>query len=630
MLREALRHHQSGELDRAAPLYERILTVEPRHAEALHYLGLLAFQRGRLEEAERKIRESLRVREEAFFRSNLGLVLQTKGDTAGAIEAFERALVLDPKLAETSSNLGTALAGVNRFEEAMLCYQRALAIKPDFFEAHNGAGNVLQAQGRFAEAAASYARAVSLAPRNADLWGNLASAFQGEGKVEEAIASYRMAVELRPDFAGANYNLGTALLKRGELGEAAERLEKAIRTNPEYVLAHNNLGNVYKEQGRFEEAMTCYERTISLEPGNVRAHYNIGCLLSDLGDRDGALKRYEMALAIQPDDAQVLFSVGLLQVMRGEFEAGWRNYEWRWDSQDHDTPERHYPQPRWMGEKLDNGRLLLWAEQGVGDEIMFAGLVADAVRTGSDCILDCDPRLQPMFARSFPEVEVVSGFDAVRSVEAGVAAQIPVASLPGLFRRSEAAFGRTVSPYLLADPERRARFRERYADGGTCVVGVAWFTRGKKSGRVRSVGLGALTTLFGIPNLRWVSLQYGDGDALQAEVDSLGLAVTVDREVDQMTDMDGFAAQVGAMDLVITIDSSAAHLAGALGIPCWVLLPFAADWRWSDGRTDSPWYPRTRLFRQKGLGEWRAVVEEVREALTGIHIDGRVGAAGGR
>ncbi|RXH54769.1 TPR repeat [Granulicella sibirica] len=496
----------------------------------------------------------------------------------------------------------------------MLCYQRALAIKPDFFEAHNGVGNVFQAQGRFAEAAASYARAVSLAPRNADLWGNLASAFQGEGKVDEAIASYRMAVELRPDFATANYNLGTALFKNGELEEAAGRLEAAVRANPEYVLAHNNLGNAYKELERFEEAMACYERALALKPDSARAHYDIGCLLGDLGDCHGALKRYEMALAIQPDDAQVQFSMGLLQVMRGEFETGWRNYERRWHSHDHDTPERGFPQPPWAGEKLEAGRLLLWAEQGVGDEIMFAGLVAEAVRTGNDCILDCDPRLRSMFARSFPEVEVVSGFDATLSLEAGVAAQIPVASLPRLFRRSEAEFGRTDSPYLFADSVQRRRLRERYTDGRP-VVGVAWFTRGKKTGQVRSAGLGALEPLFGVPNVRWMSLQYGDPDVLQAEINSVGAPVLVDRDIDQMKDMDGFAAQVAAMDLVITIDSSAAHLAGALGVRCWVMLPFAADWRWLGGRDDSPWYPGMRLFRQRQRGEWGPVVEKVREAL---------------
>jgi Flp pilus assembly protein TadD len=476
-------------------------------------------------------------------------------------------------------------------------------------EAQNGLGNVLQAQGRAEEAIGCYERALAAAPTNADLCGNLASALQGQGRLEEAVALYRRAVAARPEFAEAEYNMGTALLILGREDEATECFERAVGIRPEYGLAWNNLGNLYKARGRFEEAMGCYRRVLQIGPESARAHYNLGCLLGDLGEREAALEEYRMALELEPGDAQVEFSVGLIQLLRGELAEGWRRYERRWQAVDHDTPAREYGLPLWQGERVA-GKVLLWGEQGVGDEILFAGLVPDALRTGNAIVLDCDSRLKPLFARSFRGVEVVSGYQP----GGDVAAQMPVGSLPGLFRRAEGDFTRTVSPYLQADPAERARFRTRYGDGRR-VVGIAWFTRGKKSGRARSIALEALRPVLDVAGIRWVSLQYGDADALQAEVEASGASVMVERMVDQTKDMDRFAGQVSAMDLVVTIDNSAAHLAGALGVPTWVMLPYAPDQRWFLEREDSPWYPATRLFRQERIGEWGGVVERVREAL---------------
>ena len=238
------------------------------------------------------------------------------------------------------------------------------------------------------------------------------------------------------------------------------------------------------------------------------------------------------------------------------------------------------------------------------------------MRTGNGLVLDCDARLKPLFARSFPDVEVVSGCGPERSVEMNVAAHLPSGSLPGLFRRSAEDFGATASPYLLADGVERERFRAKYADGRR-VVGLAWRTNSRKTGRSRSIELKALETLFARDGIKWVSLQYGEHGKLEDELAEAGAPVSVDRSLDQLVDIDRFAAQVAAMDLVISIDNSTAHLAGALGIPTWVLLPSVPDWRWMLGREDSLWYPTMRLFRQKSMGDWGPVVEAVVGELAG-------------
>ncbi len=385
------------------------------------------------------------------------------------------------------------------------------------------------------------------------------------------------------------------------------------------------MGNVLQTQhdDQLEEAVACYERALAIKPNYAEAHYNLGCALRALGRTDEALAHYRMALAFKPDYIAAGLRESLTQLLKGDFRAGWRNYERRWRSKDHGTPMRSYPQALWTGEKLASGRLLIWREQGIGDEIMFAGLVPDVLRTGNRCILECDARLRPLFVRSFPSVEVVSSDDARENdaqenndPQTGMAAHLPSGSLPRLFRRTAASFAATTSPYL--KPARSAvdRFRARYATvESQRLVGLAWYTSNHKTGRHRSIDLSSFAPLFARAGIRWISLQYGSHDALHRQAVAAGAPLLIDRSVDQLANIDLFAAQLTAMDLVITIDNSTAHLAGALGIPAWVLLPFASDWRWLEAREDCPWYPTLRLFRQTRRGEWRSVVERVASTL---------------
>jgi hypothetical protein len=250
----------------------------------------------------------------------------------------------------------------------------------------------------------------------------------------------------------------------------------------------------------------------------------------------------------------------------------------------------------------------------VGDEVMFAGLIPEVIRSGNRCVLDCDHRLQPLFARSFPAVEVVPRYDPTSTPGPDIVAHLPSGSLPNLLRRSSAAFAATISPYLFADPMARQRLRGRYADGRR-LIGLAWHTTNRKTGADRSVDLSLFTPVFARTDIRWISLQYGDHDDLQNQVALAKAPILIDRDVDQLSDIDGFAAQVAAMDMVITIDNSTAHLAGALGVPTWVMLPFARDWRWFQARKDSPWYPTLRLFRQPQRGDWHSVLQQMQQDL---------------
>jgi len=699
MLTTAIKLHRQGQLPEAERIYRRILSIDPRHAGCLHMLGTLAHQVGREEVAVQLIRAAIGIEPgQAAYHSNLGTILQAQGLLAEATVAYQDALDRNPSLAEAQMNLGTVLEAQGRPALAASRFRAALALRPDLAEAHMNLGNVLERQGKLAEAVESHDRALTLKPDFAEACFNRANALQAQGRLDEAMAGYQQALvlkpampeahanlgntlqalerlddavacyeralALKPDYAEAHYNLGNARQAQDLLAEAAACYERALALKPQLAQAHYNLGNTRQAQDNPEAAAACFERAIAIKPGYAEAHYNLACVLQQQGRLDLALPRFQAAVELKPDYAQARFGHALAQIQSGDFTEGWRTYESRWQSIDHDTPMRAYRLPLWSGEKLLKGRLLLWGEQGIGDEIMFAGLVPDVLRTGNPITLDCDPRLQPLFARSFPEIEVVSRqqptpapepeeeLDSAQRSDQGpgpgqtsnlrapsfpfflaervgnhdssppsfpveesaFAAHLSTGSLPGLFRTAESAFPHTTTAYLKPDSAKRDRFRSGYSDGQR-LVGLAWQTKNAKTGLKRSIDLSTLKPLFALPNIRWISLQYGDFDALEEQATACNAPILIDRSVDQLADIDLFAAQVAAMDHVLTIDNSTAHLAGALGVPVWLMLPFAADWRWLKDRHDSPWYPTMRLFRQPAPGDWLSVLRSVHEAL---------------
>jgi tetratricopeptide (TPR) repeat protein len=650
MLGNAVRLHRAGRLAEAERIYREILEIDARHADSLNLLGMIAYQGGRHELAAETIRRAIAINErQSSYHSNLGTVLQAQGNLKEAVACYQRALALNPNQSEPHINLGTILQAQGKLTEAAACYERALVLKPDSGEAHANMGTTLQAQGKLKEAVVCYERALALKPDCAEICYNLGNVLQAQDRLEEAVANLKQALALKPNYAEAHANLGIALHAQGKLQEAVVCYGRALTLKPDYPEAHGNLaialhdqgkldesvahhkralalnprlpeshynlGNALQSEDKLDDAVACYERALVLKPGYAEADYNWGCALYAMGHVDEALVHYRRALALKPDYAQARFSESLAQLYKGDFACGWTKYESRWQTKEHDTRMRDYPQPLWTGEKLASGCLLIWGEQGIGDEIMFAGLLPDVLRTGNQCLLDCDARLKPLFARSFPEIEVVSSPAPDHDLELNFAAHLPCGSLPGLFRTSDTAFAATTSPYLVADSVERERFRTRYADGRR-QVGLAWFTKNRKTGRNRSIDLSVFAPLFARPDIRIVSLQYGDPSALQDQAATARANILIDRSVNQFANIDAFAAQIGAMDLVITIDNSTAHLAGALGVPTWLLLPYAPDWRWLQAREDSPWYPTLRLFRQPKLGDWQSVVQAVCSALS--------------
>lgn len=540
-------------------------------------LALQHHRAGRLSEAEQLYHQILRLDDQhAESIHLLGMLHFQNGHLQMAEELIRRAIAINDQESLYHSNLGIVLQAANQPEQSILCYRRAVALNHNSVVAH-------------------YNLAVTL--------GSL-------GEHDEAMAEYERVLRLSPDHVDANVNLGVELFERGRISEAVAHYHHAIALRPQCAEAFCNLGNALAVQDNPNEAETCFLRAVALKWDYATAHGNLGSLLQEQNRFEEAMLHYRRYLLLKPDSADAWHSIALLQLLQGDYENGWTNYQHRWRVAGQ-APAKSWPQPSWNGDSLSCGSVLLWPEQGVGDEIMFAGLIPDAIRTGNAFVLQCDSRLKPLFARSFPQVEVVAS-DEIPLSE--LSAQLPIGDLPRLFRSAPEAFAATTSPYLIPDPSVKCNFRTRYACKGM-TVGLAWRTKNKISGRRRSIDLPRFAGLLRQPGISWVSLQYGDQDSLEKEIREANAPILLDRRVDQLTNLDAFAAQIAALDLVITIDNSTAHLAGALGVPVRVLLPFARDWRWLADGEHCPWYPSMRLFRQPVPGDWSSALTEVENRL---------------
>jgi len=506
-----------------------------------------------------------------------------------------------------------------QYDEAQQQCMELLAQDVQCTDGLNLLGLVLYEKGHYDVAVRMLGRALSIQKNNPVYHSNLGMILEAQQKYELAIAEYQQAVKLRSDYADAHYNLGTLYARLGRLQDAVGHLKRALVLNPRSAQAHCNLGGVYNLQRKFDKSIAHLDQAIALNANHVQAHSNKGLVLEALGEYQRALVSYDKALMLDPDCSDAQYNRSMLLLLHANYSYGWPAYEARWRSSSFGTSPRSYAQPLWNGQRLSEGRLYLWSEQGVGDEIMFAGLIPDLLRVESSVTLECDARLRPLFTRSFPEIDVVARdvSDSASQYNCpvdNISAHLPIGSLPQFFRKSTASFSSSATPFLKASQAECQGFRSSYGNGKK-LVGLAWYSKNKTSGFKRSIELKQLSPLLHETGIDWISLQYGEHEALEAEAAQAGLPLLIDRSVDQMVDIDRFAAQVAAMDLVITIDNSTAHLAAALGCTVWLLLPEVPEWRWQLKRSDSPWYPTVRIFRQSKTDDWSAVIAQVREEL---------------
>lgn len=472
--------------------------------------------------------------------------------------------------AEEAYDQGLALQQLGRHEEALANFDRALQIKPNYVEALGKRSITLRLLKRCDEAIACIDSALSLDPGYIPVMNNRGNILQDLGQFNNALIWYDRALELKPDYADAWYNRGLALL----------------------------------EIDRFDDALNSFDRALQCKPDNVDALTNKGLALRSLNRIEEALSCFEQALRINPDHPDAHFNEGSCRLLLGDLELGWEKYEWRWKCNQFNSINPTLTCQPWLGKvSIQDKTLLLHSEQGLGDTIHFCRYVKLLAERGATVLLAVQPELTSLLT----DLDGIHMIYAMGEPLPAFDFHCPLLSLPFVFNTRLTSIPSDV-PYLRSNPDRVALWRARLGNASLPRIGIAWAGSAiHENDRNRSIALSKFSEITSSQAM-FVSLQKEIKDADKACLHHRGDILFLGDTLEDFTDT---AALVELMDLVITVDTSVAHLAGALGKPVWLLLPFVPDWRWMLERADSPWYPTARLFRQPRMGDWDSVVATI-------------------
>jgi tetratricopeptide (TPR) repeat protein len=548
-----------------------MVRLDPAMQAKLLNEALALHRQGRLDEAERRYERVLKARRDHFDALHLlGLLNHQRGKTGEAYRLIAAALKVEPRSADAHCNLALVLRALGRSEEALAALDQALALAPGHLDALNNRGSILLDLGRPVEAITAFDAVLSRAPRHLQALINRGNARAAQGQTEQALADYDAALALAPG----------------------------------HPLAHYNRGNLMRTLGRPSAAIADYDRTLAVMPMHTAALLNRGLSLAALNRHREAVESYDRILAREPDHADAHFNAALSLLTIGDYRRGFAEYEWRWVRSGMRARKELRPPP-WRGEtSLANRTVLLHAEQGLGDTIQFVRYVPQLARAGAKIVLEVQPELKALVATVEGGAAVVARGDPLPAFDV----HCPLASLP-LALRTEVSAVPAVVPYLRVDAGRLERWQRRLQSVPRPRIALAWAGRTTHANdRNRSIPLALFDAVIATPGRCWLSVQRdlreGDAECLARDGRILHLG-------GELGDFSDTAAVLELVDLLVCVDTSVAHLAGALGRPAIVLLPFQPDWRWMLDGDRSPWYPTLRLLRQPAIGDWSGAIGQL-------------------
>ncbi|GAB5404462.1 MAG: tetratricopeptide repeat protein [Aureliella sp.] len=613
-MEKALAHHQASRFGDAERYYRQVLRLEPDEADANNLLGVLLFQTKRAEEglAFLKTATSLKPAEAMFFY-NYATALRAAGKPQEAVNAFSKCVELDPKHSDAQNALVDLLLKHKNYDAAIAQLNRIVNARPGDAAGFKKLGEALHAKKKHAEAAKVLRRACDLSPGDAAMQHQLGLCLQAAGERDAAIDAYRKSLELKEDLAAAHNNLAIVLADKGDTQEAVTHYERALQLKPDLFQTRCNLGGLLRKNGDLDSSIKCLEEAVKLRSDCAEAWCNLGNTVGDSGAVERALDCYTNALLCKPDYAQAHLNRSLALLRREDFENGWVEYEWR--SKLKECPRRHTSKPRWNGRVEPGMKLLVHVEQGLGDTFQMVRYAKKLHELGAEVIIECQKPLVSILSVNdvashvFPMGEKPPQFEL----------QIPLMSLPSVMWKEHGfCYG---GPYLSPAVERVQAWKPKLSAIKGKKIGIAWQGNPEfKQDHSRSVPLAAFQPLIeNHPDAAFISLQKMHG------LDQLEKAPFKDR-IEVFEDLDetagafmDTAAVMSQLDFLVTSDSAIAHLAGGMGVRTYLVLPFAADWRWFIDRTDCPWYPTLKILRQPDRGEWAPLFDEIARDLFSVH-----------
>ncbi len=613
-LQQAFQHLNSGNLPMAGQLFEGVLQQEPKNFAALNGRGFIALQQNRLPQSAVDFQQSLAINaQQPFAHKMLGIVQGAMGQLDASMASFDAALALESKDPEVYFNRANFRFQAGQVPEALADLDAAIKLRSSYLEARSNRANLLIQQGDFARAEKDLEYLVGKVANNPDIWVALGLAKHKVGKQREAMQCNERALKLVPNHPDALLNSSSATFDQAEYPAALIWADKAVGATPNRAEAYYAKAQALMAMSQFDEAIVSYTRATELNPNYAEAWMGRGLTRARLHDLDGAVQDYEHAVVLKPDYDEAIFNKGHVFLEHRDFAAGWAAYEHRFGMPS--LGIAYLPDiPVWDGEAL-TGKLLVRGEQGLGDQILFASVLPDLLIQVPNLCLQLEPRLVPLFQRSFPDIDVISR-DKKPPVD--VAAQICIGSLPQFFRKDEAAFANAGVPYLKADQAKTEAFRKALAPNGERIIGINWRSFRNKYANDKSISLEDLGALFRLPNTTVVNLQYGDVKDEVRAAEKAGLHFNHAVSVDLTKDIDGVASLLDACDVIVSVSNSTGHIAGALGKPVLLMLPYRTGklWYWSEAKGEgSLWYPTITTFHQSAQGDWAGTIDRIVEHL---------------
>ena len=606
-IQKVLALQQSGQSKQAKKQWMSLLKYYPKHPVVLTCLGTIALEEAHIEDAIKWLTQSLDVLpEQASALSYLSIAYVQLKNFQEALRYADKAVAVNPSYMEAHANRGAALKGLKQYERAIASYQKALALNPNNPDTLFNMSLVYLEYGKYTEVANTLKLMLKIKPNDATAQ-HLCGEIHKELKLyTEAISYFDSAVKLNQRNEEACFGRGLSYLALKQFEAARADFLSATQIKPSYCNAYINLGIALRNLGRFDEALDAYNQALALNNQNPEIYNNKGLLYVDMQRFDEALECYQQAIDLAPDFCEVYWNKSHLHLLLGDYQQGWPLYEYRWKSVQK-ASYRHLNKPLWLGDESIAGKtLFVYPEQGQGDFIQFFRYIEEAEKRGAKVILEVASSLMTLVSEMNVGCQLVKSGNVVPSYDY----HCPIMSLPLAFK-TELNNIPNHMPYIEAHPTKIKQWQTRI-NKDTLNVGVVWSgAKGHQHDHQRSITLDRLQSMMELP-AKFHALQNEIRESDQhilAQLDNLKTYQSL------LTDFSETAALIAQMDLVIAVDTSVAHLAGAMGKECWLLLPHSPDFRWQIDRFDSPWYPTMTLYRQPQFNDWDSVIETIKQQL---------------
>jgi tetratricopeptide (TPR) repeat protein len=579
---QATQSHQQGQLSLAKQLYQQTLEIAPNHADSLHLLGL---------------------------------IIADEGNPQQGLQLITKAIKLHKNFAAYYLNRGLIYKRLQEYESAISDYQKAIKLEPKSWQAYSNLGDTYLAQEQHDQAIDTYKKVIQLNPVYKNSYHNIANAYLWKKLHHEAIEYYQKTLAIDHQCVESLNGMGVSLHALEKHDAAINCYKKVLQINPNCAQAYANWGLLLTDLNRPQEASEKHKKTIELEPNSAHFYSNLGISYKEQNQIDPALKALQKAVDLDPQDVKARFNLSITQLVAGDFEHGWINYESRFKLPERKRGEYHFPQPIWQGEDLSGKTLFIHIEQGLGDTIQFVRYIPLVMQYGGNIILESQKELLTLLQAQFPTITVIPRWNPPAEFDYHIA----IMSLPLLFKTTLETIPAAGGYLKNIDPRSTNwvgddRLEVLLPDNTKHLkVGIVW-AGGElhKNNKNRSLSLEVLKPIFNNKNVDFYSLQYGKR---AQDLESYGLSTQIKDLSPCINDFADTAAILKKLDILISVDTAVAHLGGALGIPTWILLPYAPDFRWLLNTENSPWYNSVRLFRQPKVGDRQSVITQLNIAL---------------